>query len=429
VSIVTLGLNHRTAPVEVREQVAFTEDAQADALHRLVHDYGLGEAAIVATCNRSEFYVAAECDCVEVVKRFLTESRGMTPEQLESCFYALSDEDAAGHLFKVACGIDSLVVGESQILSQVRGALEQAQHGGSAGVLINELFQRALHAGKRARSETDIGRGRLSISTAAVELAGQIFDDLSSCSALLVGAGEMGELTAQYLLDACVRELLVTNRTAGRAVELARRVGGQAIPFEHLPEQLGRVDIVISTTAAPGFVITAEMLAQTMRQRRGRPLFLIDIAVPRDIAPEVRDFDNVFLFDIDDLEQVVAANRAERESEILKVQALVDEELQSFVHWLNGLQAGPLIRQLRAQADRLRAAELARWSGKLDGLSAEQRQLVESVLRGYANKLLHAPLVQVREFANAPDGHARLEAVRRLFGLAATDEPSQEVER
>ena len=420
--ILTLGLNHRTAPVEIREKLAFPETAQSQALTRLVGDYDLHEAAILSTCNRSEIYMAGDGDGLESARRFLAETQNVDVSALKSHFYELSDGDAALHLFRVACGIDSLVIGESQILKQVRQTLELAQQNGSAHLLLNELFQRSLHVGKRARTETDIGRGRLSISTAAVELASQIFDDFTSCSAMLLGAGEMSELTAQYLIDSDIRQLWVANRTYERAVELARRFSGEATPFADFPARLAEIDIVISSTSAADFVILPEMLRQTMRQRRGRPLFLIDIAVPRDIDPQVREIDNVFLFNIDDLEQVVASNRQEREQEIHRVQALIEEEIGEFLHWFNALGAGPLIRDLRQRAELLRQVELDRWTGKLEHLSDEDRKTVEGILRGYANKLLHDPLVQIREFANVEDGYIRLDTVRRLFGLNSGEE-------
>lgn len=416
--ILTLGLNHRTAPVEIREKLAFPERDQPSALACLVRDYGLSEAAILSTCNRSEIYIAADSESgLEGARRFLCENQGVDVKTLESHFYALSDSAAAIHLFRVASGIDSLVIGESQILSQVRQALETAQQNGSASLLLNELFQRSLRVGKRARSETDIGRGRLSISTAAVELAGQVFENLARCRVLLVGAGEMAELSAQYLVDSGVEKLLVANRTPERAEELARRFGGEAVPFDELSAQLATVDIVISSTAASDYVIQPDALRRAMGERRGRPLFLIDIAVPRDIDPAARDLDNVFLFDIDDLEQVVAANRQERESEIFRVQEIIDDELKKFLHWFNARGTGPLIRDLHQRAANLQAQELARWTTKLNQLSAEDRQLVEGILRGYANKLLHEPLVKIREFANDDDGYLRLDTVRRLFKL------------
>ncbi len=416
--ILTLGLNHHTAPVEVRERLAFPENDQPQALTRLLEEYGLSEAAILSTCNRSELYVAVDSDSgLEGAQRFLADTRAVDVQQLQSHFYTLSDEDAATHLFRVACGIDSLVLGESQILKQVRTALDTAQRNGSARLLLNELFQRSLRTGKRARSETDIGRGHLSISTAAVELAGQVFDHLESCHALLLGAGEMGELTAQYLIDAEVASLRVANRTFARAEELAQRFGGQAVDFTHLIDHLAETDIVISSTSAPDFVVTPDMLREAMDRRRGRPIFLIDIAVPRDIDPAVREIDNAFLFDIDDLQQVVASNKTEREREIDKVQLIIEDELRDFLHWFNALSAGPLIRDLRRHAAQLQHVELQRWSAKLDRLSEEDRKLVEGILRGYANKLLHQPLVQVRQFANDDDGYVRFDTVRRLFDL------------
>ena len=416
--ILTLGLNHRTAPVEIREKLAFAEDSQPGALTQLVDEYGLGEAAILSTCNRSEIYAAGtDGNALERVWRFLAETRDVDVSALSSCFYELSDEDAVQHLFSVACGIDSLVVGESQILMQVRESLERAQESGTARTLVNELFQRSLRVGKRARTETEIGRGRLSVSTAAVELATQIFESLEGRHVLLLGAGEMIELTARYLMGSGVGSFYVANRTFERGAELARACRGEAIQFADVPARLEEVDIVISSTAAPDYVLAEEAVQGAMQERRGRPLFLIDIAVPRDIDPAVRDLDNVFLFDIDDLEQVVARNRADREQEIAQVQQLVQEELRDFQHWLKALSTGPLIRSLRGRADDLRQVELGRWQGKLAHLSDQDRELVGAILRAYANKLLHDPLVQLREFANSEDGYARLDTVRRLFDL------------
>lgn len=415
--LLTLGLNHTTAPVEVRERLAFAEDDQPDSLRQLREGYGLSEVAILSTCNRSEIYAASDGPHLEPVRRYLAEQRHLDVVELAPCFYEYIDADAATHLFRVSSGIDSLVIGESQILKQVREALETSQAVGSARLVINEVFQRALRVGKRARTETDIGRGHLSVSTAAVELASQIFDNLESRSALLLGAGEMIELTAQYLIDTGLTRFVVANRTVDRAADLARRFQGEAVALDAISDRLLEVDIVIASTAAPGYVLAADTVRKAMSKRRGRPLFLIDIAVPRDIDPAVRDVDNVFLFDIDDLETVVASNRQDREGEILRVQAIVDEELGNFLHWFNALSAGPLIRALRQQAAGLQTAELERWTGKLHHLSEEDRQLVEQVLRGYANKLLHQPLVQIRELANRDDGYLRLDTVRRLFDL------------
>ena len=424
--ILTLGLNHRTAPVEIRERLAFPENDQPSALMRLVRDYELSEAAILSTCNRSELSLAADGDTgLDEARRFLAENQGVDVATLASHFYQLSDSEAAIHLFRVASGIDSLVLGESQILSQVRQTLETAQQNGSARLLLNELFQRALRVGKRARAETDIGRGRLSISTAAVELASQIFDSLEGRHALLLGAGEMIELTAQYLMESGIARFFVANRTYERGAELARRFDGTPLHFEDFTRRIAEIDIVISSTAAPDFVLGEEALRQAMQQRRGRPLFLIDIAVPRDIDPKVRDLDNVFLFDIDDLKKVVETNRSEHEREILQVQEIIAEELGDFLHWFNSLGTGPLIKALRQHAQDLSQVELDRWTGKLAHLPEQDRQLIASILKGYANKLLHQPLVQVREFANTEDAHIHLDTVRRLFGLNVAEEPEE----
>lgn len=416
--LVAVGLNHNSAPVEVREQLAFADSRLDACLRTLVGPFQLAEATILSTCNRSEIYaVCVSDDGGDRIRQFLSQERNLDIERLRPCLYEFTDSEAAIHLFRVACGIDSLVIGESQILGQVRASLEAAQQSHSARLLLNELFQRALKVGKRARTETDIGRGHLSISTAAVELAGRIFDRLDDKSALLLGAGEMMTLTAHYLVDLGIGRMVVANRTPERAAKLASAFSGDAISLDEIPQQMHAVDIVIASTSAPDFVIGADMVRDAMARRKGRPLLMIDIAVPRDIDPEVREFDNVFLFDIDDLEQVVQSNRQEREHEIGKVEALVEEEHTEFTHWLNALDAGPLIKAMRDQAEELRQVELQRWTSRLAHLSEEDRATVEAVLRGYANKLLHEPSVRIKELANADDGYLGLEMIRRVFNL------------
>ena len=272
--VIVLGLNHTTAPVEIRERLAFSESEQSDALSLIRERHRLPEAALLSTCNRTEIYgVDSDATGFDNLREFLAASRRVDVGQLGGHFYELADADAAQHLFRVACGIDSLVIGESQILGQVRQTLEIAQRSGAASLLVNELFQRALKVGKRARTETDIGRGRLSISTAAVELAGQIFDRLEGREALLIGAGEMIELTAQYLADSGIRRFVVANRTFDNARELARRFRGEAVEFDRIEEHLGDIDILISSTGSPDFLIRPEMMRGAMSRRRGRPSF------------------------------------------------------------------------------------------------------------------------------------------------------------
>ena len=425
--ILTLGLNHRTAPLQLREKLTFPESSLQTVLPRLTGEYGLAEAAILSTCNRSEIYVATDDDNgLSEARRFLNEVHGIDVSQLGPHFYELSNEGAATHLFSVACGIDSMVIGESQILKQVRDALELAQRNGSARIVLNELFQRALRVGKRARSETDIGRGRLSISTAAVELANQIFETLEDRRGMLIGAGEMGELTARYLVDAGIGSLLVANRTRARADEIAVRFGAKAIDFSDLGVRLAEVDVVVASTAAAEFIITEEVVRNVMKARLGLPLIFIDIAVPRDVQPAVRGLDNVFVFDIDDLEQVVAVHRDEREIEISMVQSIIQTELRGFLNWFNALSTGPLIRALQRRTQQLQETELRRWRSKLERLTPEDREAVIGILRGYSNKLLHDPLVQIRDFANSENGYLHLDTVRRLFDLNQFDPDEDE---
>jgi len=429
VHILTLGLNHKTAPVEVRERLAFPPSTLETALQELARCDGLHEAAILSTCNRAEIYTVATHagHGLETAQRFLGDFHHLRDEDFAPHLYRFLDADAARHLFRVACGADSLVVGESQILGQVRDALLAAQQSGTARLVLNELFQRALHVGKRARTETDIGRGALSVSSAAVELALQIFGALEGHRVLVLGAGEMSELTAQYLVDSGVRSVWVANRTHARAVQLAERFGGEAVPFDDFPQKMVETDIVISSTSAPHFIIEPTQLAGIMRQRRGRPLFLIDIAVPRDVDPAVRKMNNVFAYDMDDLEEVVASHRAERERELMKIEQLIEEEVRSLQRWLHALDAKPLICALQRQMEELRQAELEKWLRKLPHLSDQERQTIEALMRGFANKILHAPLVQIRQFATEPDGYLRLEAVRRVFNLDLDHQEGEEL--
>jgi len=416
--LLTLGLNHLTAPVDVRERLAFPELDQPKALNQLTEEYGLHEAAILSTCNRSELYFAAEeGHGIQQAQQFLVDTRNIDVTKLEHHFYTLKDQDAATHLFRVACGIESLVLGESQILNQVRSALDTAQRNGSTRLLLNELFQRSLKTGKRARNETDIGKGHLSISTAAVELAGQVFDNLSECQAGLIGAGEMAELTAKYLTEAKIASIVIANRTVERANELARLYSGRGIALSELAANLTNIDIIIASTASANFVITFDMVKSAMKLRRGRPMLLIDISVPRNVDPKIRNLDNVFLFDIDELKKVVESHKKNREREIDRVQLIIEDELRGFLSWYNALGTKSLIRDLHKKSDGLREVELARWTSKLNQLEPHEKDLIEKILRAYANKLLHEPLVQIRKFANEEDGLIRLDTVRKLFNV------------
>lgn len=423
--ILTVGINHKTAPVEIRERLAFSVSAIGPALQALVRREGLTEAAILSTCNRAEIYTVAVEPRQGVAETcyFLSEFHEISDAAFRPHLYYFHDGDAARHLFSVACGLDSLVLGESQILGQVREAFTIARQHGTARLLLDALFRRSLHVGKRARAETDIGKGALSVGSAAVELARQVFGDLGRRSVLIVGAGKMGELTARHLMDSGAQQVWVANRTHSRAVQLAERFGGAAVPYEQFLEQMVQTDIVISSTGAPTFILGPDNLAPVMRRRRGRPLFLIDIAVPRDVDPQVRQLDNVFVFDIDDLEQVVAENRREREKEVRKVEAMVEAETQDFLCWFHSLGTKPLIQALRRRVEELQMAEMDKWLRKMPHLSERDQDLIRAMMRGFANKMLHGPLTRIRELASHPDGYLHLETVRQLYNLEVTAAP------
>ena len=422
--ILQIGLSHQTAPVEIREQLALSEAALPEALSVLSPSNGCGpgyalEGAILSTCNRLEIYAATECvdrgeqDLRDYLMRVTGTSRAVFDDHLQ----ARTDRDAVAHLCRVASGLDSLVLGESQIQGQVSQAHQAAIANGAGGPVINALFRTALRAGKRARTKTAINRHATSISHVAVELALQIFDDLGTKTVLLVGAGEMAELAAKNLADNGTGELLVVNRSAGRAAGLAKEYGGEALGWERLAQALWRSDIVISSTAAPHPILRREIVAPAMRLRRNRPLFVIDIAVPRDVEPDIGRLSNVFLYDIDDLEKVLEANLEQRRREVPRVRSIIAEEVAEFWAWLNARDVVPTIVDLRQHVDGLREAELAWAMPKLEGLSEHERNVVLALSQRLVNKILHEPTIRLKKHANGRESYRYTEALRELFGI------------
>ncbi|MGD2207781.1 MAG: glutamyl-tRNA reductase [Anaerolineae bacterium] len=422
--IIQLGLSHQTASVEIREQLALSETAVSEALRILCPDNGYGpgyalEGAILSTCNRLEVYALVECTDrgQRDIRDYLAQVTETPRAVFEPYLQVRQGETAITHLCKVACGLDSLVLGESQIQGQVAEAYQLAQAHGAAGPVTNVLFRTALRAGKRARTETAINQYATSISHVAVELALQIFDELAAKTALLVGAGEMAELAAKNLVDNGVGNLLVVNRSKGRAAGLARQYGGEALGWDRLTRALWRSDIVISSTAAPHAILRRETVATAMRMRRNRPLFLIDIAVPRDVDPAVSKLTNVFLYDIDDLQQVLEANLVQRRREIPHVQVIVQEEVAGFLGWLRAREVVPTIVDLRQHVDGIREAELAWAMNKLEGLSDRQRNIVLAFSQRLVNKILHRPTIRLKQHANDQMAYRYTEALRDLFGI------------
>ena len=417
-AIVVVGVNHKTAPVAVRERLAFADQTLAEPLARL-QTPAVDEVVIVSTCNRVEFYVhTPEAErgvraCVE----FLAAFHQLPEAQFVPYLYQLYDTEAVRHLFQVAAGLDSLVLGEPQILGQVKAAYSAARTAGRAGSILTQVFERALNVAKLVRSETGIGDNAVSVSYAAVELAKKIFERLQERTAMVLGAGETSELAARHLLRQGVRQIFVANRTAERAARLAQTLQAKAIPWEAFPEHMVQADIVVSSTSAPHPIIHTAMVQEVMRARKHRPMFFIDIAVPRDIEPAVNTLENVFLYDIDDLEKVVEANRRERQREALAAEDLIWREVRQFQQWLAARDAVPTIVALRQRAETVRLEELDKALGKLASLEERERRVIEALTVGIVNKLLHAPTVSLKRIARDGRGSDYVQLVRQLFEL------------
>jgi glutamyl-tRNA reductase len=418
-----VGLSHRTAPIEVREKVAFADDAVAAALRQAVALPGVGEAMILSTCNRVELYAGVdEPDVADGLRQFLVEGRAL-PAALRAHLYAHDGEPALIHLFRVAASLDSMVVGEPQILGQVKQAWALADGAGTLGPLLGRVLPSAFAAAKRVRSETGIARSAASVASAAVELAAQIFGALDGRQVLVVGAGKMGDLAARHLRAAGVAELKVVNRSLERAEALAARLGGVAAPWSELDPLLARADIVLCSTGAPEPVIDAPRVAHAMRVRRGRWLFFIDIAVPRDVAPEVGRIENVYLYDVDALEEVAGQNRAGRAREAQAAEAMVRQEVERFLAAERTQGVVPTIKALRGRFLEVAHAEAERALARMPTASERDRAQVMQLADAIVNKLLHAPLTALKRGAAAdtPDGEALVQAVRVLFELAESE--------
>lgn len=412
-----VGVSHHQAPVELRERVAVDLDEAA----RLAASLADGcEAVVLSTCNRTELYLAAQEDRALEGRAVdtLLELAGGQADELASVLYRLADESAALHLFRVAAGLDSLVPGEGEILGQVRDAYEA----GAAGPLLDRLFRSALHTGRRARVETAIGESPASVPAAAAALAQQVFEDLSGRRVMLVGAGKMSELTARNLRSRGAVVSVVATRNAAHGDELARSVGARSVPLDALAAELREVDVVVTSTSAPGFVLRAAELAPELRGRRGRPLLFVDLAVPRDVDPDLTAVDGCFVYDIDDLQAVVEASLAGRRAEAVRVERIVAGEAGRFHEWQASLAVVPAITSLRERAEAIRAAELARAESRLGRLPETERRAVEAVTAQIVSKLLHLPTVRMKEAAVTPDGAVYADVVRHLFGLGEEEQ-------
>ena len=417
--IVLIGLNHKTAPIEIREKFASVCVNGVAPLEQIGKLPEVKEAFFISTCNRMEvLFTTSELDQgMGQVVRYLANMYGKTGAALKPYLYIHLDHEAVKHLFRVTCSLDSMVVGEPQILGQIKTAYRDAVEAKTSGVILNRLLHRSFSVAKRVRTETQIGNSAVSISYAAVQLAKKIFNDLQGKKAMLVGAGEMAELAAEHLLGHGVDEIVVANRTLDRALGLARRFKGTTIPLEELAQQLNRVDIIISSTGSAEPVISAQQVKTQMRGRRNRPLFFIDIAVPRDIDPEVNRIDNVYLYNIDDLQNIVEINHSERLKEAKRAEHIIEAEALKFEGWLRTLEVVPTIVSLRRKAEEIRQAEILRTYGQCDSLPEEQMEAIEVLTRSIVNKVLHDPILFLKRTSARAKKDFYLDITHRLFSL------------
>ena len=410
-----VGLSHKTAPVEIRERLAFSSDGVRTALTALTGRQQVNEAIILSTCNRVE--VVAQSADDDTIREFLCEFHQIPHDSVSKHLYSFRNADAIRHVFRVTSSLDSMVIGEPQILGQVKEAFRIATDAGTVGMHLTALMNRAFAVAKKVRTETGISQSAVSVSYAAVELARKIFGDLFGKTVMIIGASKMGELAAKHLRRAGASSVLVTNRTFERAVEMAKVFEGAAVPFEHFSDHMAGADIVITSTGAPHFIIGRNLAEQVIHRRKNKPMFFIDIAVPRDIDPAVNEIDNAFLYDIDDLQQVIDANLKERLKEAMRAEEIVDHEVEAFCLRMQAREIAPTIVELREGLEKLRRDEIERNRRHLKDLSPEQQAAVDQITRSLVNKILHPPIEQLKQMANDPQGPDLADLIRKIFNI------------
>lgn len=415
----TIGLNHKSAPVEVREKLAFNASAIPIALSSLIQSFPSSEAVILSTCNRVEIYSASPDNSLdkEALIDFFSAFHGLPRERFSNHIYHYQNINAVRHLFFVTSSLDSMVVGESQILAQVKEAYMMAASSEATGNILNQLFQRALNVAKNIHTCTEISKGKVSISSVAVEFAIKIFRDFSDKTVFIIGAGEMCELVLKHLVERGAKAVMVTNRNYEKAKVLADEYEGEAIKYDLLRDHLFKADIIISSTAAPHYVIHPEQISDAIKARRGNPMLLIDIAVPRDINPEISKIDNVYLYDIDDLQTVVNKNMDQREKEFEKCQSIINKEVEAFMAWLEELKIGPAINQLRNHFHKIGEKELERLRPKLRNIAHDEWEHIVYSMQRTINKILHKPAKVGKEKAKNGGGYQYVETIKNLFGI------------
>ncbi|HZW36120.1 MAG TPA: glutamyl-tRNA reductase [Candidatus Deferrimicrobiaceae bacterium] len=418
-SIVIVGLNHRTAPVEVRERLAFPADTIGNALRGLVEREEIAEGIILSTCNRVEVCVLASeaYKGTAAVRQFLSAYHGIPGGELDGYLYHHEGEEAVKHLFRVSSSLDSMVLGEPQILGQVKDAYGYAAEFRTIGPVLDKFYTKAFSVAKRVRTETKVASSAVSVSYAAVELAKKIFGSLKDKTVMLIGAGEMCELAARHLLSAGIKGILVTNRTFERAVKLAEEFDGVPVRFDELLSHLKTADIILSSTGAPHFILKRENVEEVLRIRKNRPMFFIDMAVPRDIDPDANQIDNVYVYDIDDLNNVIETNLEERQKEAARAEEIVSGEVRNFFRWLEAQQVTPTIVMLRKKFEEIKNAEVAKAIAMLGAEDPKTKKVVESMASAILNKVLHPPITALKKDVDGRSMTELVAAVRELFDL------------
>lgn len=429
-NIIVIGLSHKTATVEIRERVAFSPTLIEKPLHDLVTLDDIIEGVIISTCNRVEIYATTRdiAGGIARVKRFLADHHHIPLESLEPHLYCYHSEAAIRHVFRVASSLDSMVVGEPQILGQIKTSYGYAAEYKSSGIILNRFLHKAFSVAKRVRTETKIASSAVSVAFAAVELAKKILGDLSDKTVMLIGAGEMCELAAKHFLNSGAKDVMVTNRTFEKAERLAGEFGGEAVRFEELFVHLHRADIVLSSTGAPHVIIGPADVEEVVKRRRFKPMFFIDIAVPRDIDQKVDDVESAYLFTVDDLQEIVQANMAQRGLEAQKAEEIIDQEIGQFFKWLASLEVTPTIVALRNRFDEIRRAELQKTCSSWKELLPEEEKRLEALTTSITNKLLHAPTAALKQAGQGGRVDLYVDALRQLFELEAAPEAKEELE-
>jgi glutamyl-tRNA reductase len=415
--VFVVGLNHKIADVDVREKLAFQGDKLEEGLIRFRELPGIEEAMIISTCNRVELYANIQDtqQASESVKSFLSAFHNINRSSLDNSLYVYDDIHAVRHVFRVAASLDSMVLGEPQILGQLKDAFELALAKKTTGILLNKLMKKAISVAKRVRTETKIAENAVSISFAAVELAKKIFTDLSSRVFMLLGAGEMAELAAKHLIGNGVKEVLVSNRTFDRACDLAKEFHGRPIKFDEFILEMVRTDIMICSTGAPHYILTKSQMQKVMKERKQRQVFIIDISVPRNIDPAINDLENVYLYNVDDLQGVVATNMFERQKEAEKAERIIAEELETFLKWQASLDSVPTIIALREKAEEIRKEELDKLFNKIQDMGEKEKEAIEYMATAIMNKLIHPPTAALK--GDVENKEMLVAAIRRLYGI------------